>query len=78
MTTIRAASTASPLSIEQALFALLFLAAVLMLSLPGTRAVSVGFGWTPLWLLALPSTSLAAAFVLRRLRCGDAVPRVAP
>ena len=73
MPTTRAASPDTPFPLEQVLFALLFLAALLVLSLPGARAASAGFGWTPLWLLALPSASLAVAFALRRLR-GDAEP----
>lgn len=78
MTTIHAASPDKPFPIEQVLFALLFLAGVLMLSLPGARAVSAGFGWTPLWLLALPSASLAVAFALRRLRRDVGAPQAAP
>ena len=78
MTATHAASHDKPSPIEQALLALLFLAAVLMLSLPGARAASAGFGWTPLWLLALPSAGLAAAFVLRRLRPEVATPLAAP
>ena len=73
MTTTHAASPDKPSSIEQALFALLFLAGVLMLSLPGARSISAGLGWTPLWLLSLPSASLAIAFALRRLRRDVAV-----
>ena len=68
MATSRTASPDTSFPLEQVLFALLFLAALLVLSLPGARAVSAGFGWTPLWLLALPSASLAVAFALRRLR----------
>ena len=79
MTTPHAASPARPFPIEHALLAALFLAVVLMLSLPGARAASAGFGWTPLWLLALPSASLAVAFALRRMRRDVAVqPLAAP
>ena len=73
MTTTHAASSDKTSSIEQALIALLFLAAVLMLSLPGARSASAGLGWTPMWLLALPSSGLAVAFALRRLRRDVAV-----
>ena len=58
-------STPAP-TIEQVLLALLFLAAVLVLSLPAVRETSAGFGWMPLWLLALPAVSLGMAVVLRR------------
>ena len=79
MPKIHAASSDKPSSIEQALIALLFLAAVLMLSLPGARSASAGLGWTPMWLLALPSASLAVAFALRRMRRDVAVqPLAAP
>ena len=76
MTTSRTASPDTPFPLEQVLSALLFLAALLVLSLPGARAASAGFGWTPLWLLALPSAGLAVAFALRRLR-RDAEPAAA-
>ncbi len=68
MPTTRAASPDTSFPLEQVLLALLFLAALLMLSLPGARAASASFGWTPLWLLALPSASLAVAFALRRMQ----------
>ena len=74
MTTPHAASPARPFPIEHALLAALFLAVVLMLSLPGARAVSAGFGWMPLWLLALLAASLATALALRCLRRNDAAP----
>ena len=77
MTTSRTASPDTSFPLEQVLSALLFLAALLVLSLPGARAASAGFGWTPLGLLALPSASLAVAFALRRLR-RDAEPAAAP
>ena len=54
--------------IEQGLLGLTFLALIVLSSLPAARTASPAFGWTPLWLLALPAVALATAFVLRLSR----------
>lgn len=46
--------------------ALVFLAAMAMLSLPQARAASATFGWLPLWLPGLPATAWLALAVARR------------
>ncbi|MGY1458448.1 MULTISPECIES: hypothetical protein [unclassified Luteimonas] len=50
--------------------ALVFLAAMAMLSLPPARAASATFGWLPLWLPGLPATAWLALAVARR-RAGE-------
>lgn len=47
-------------------YALMFLAAVAMLSLPQARAASATFGWLPLWLAGLPATAWLALAAARR------------
>jgi hypothetical protein len=46
--------------------ALMFLAAVAMLSLPQARAASATFGVLPLWLAGLPATAWLALAAARR------------
>jgi hypothetical protein len=50
--------------------ALVFLAAMAMLSLPQARAASATFGWLPLWLPGLPATAWLALALARR-RAGE-------
>lgn len=50
----------------RAVLAMLFLAAVALLSLPQARGASAAFGWLPLWLLGLPATAWLALAVARR------------
>lgn len=50
----------------RAVLAMLFLAAVAMLSLPQARGDSATFGWLPLWLAGLPGTAWLALVVARR------------
>lgn len=50
--------------------ALVFLAAVAMLSLPQARAASATFGWLPLWLAGLPATAWLALAAARRHAAG--------
>jgi len=50
----------------RAMLALMFLAAVAMLSLPQARAVSATFGWLPLWLAGLPAIAWLALAGARR------------
>ena len=54
----------------RAVLAMMFLAAVAMLSLPQARGASATFGWLPLWLAGLPATAWLALAVARR-RSGD-------
>ncbi len=58
------AATTSPLA--RAMFSLLLLAAIAVLSLPPARAVSDSFGWVPFWLLALPASAWLALQLPRR------------
>ncbi len=50
----------------RAVLAMMFLAAVAMLSLPQARGASATFGWLPLWLAGLPATAWLALAVARR------------
>ena len=52
----------------RALLALVFLAAVAMLSLPQARSASATFGWLPLWLAGLPATAGLALAAVRHRR----------
>jgi len=77
----RMAIDAPPVLAMDALLARLLLgtlcvAAVAVLSLPQARAVSAVFGWTPLWLLAAPSSAWLALQLRRRaqLAAADSAP----
>jgi hypothetical protein len=59
----RVPAEASP--VAQCVLGALFVAAVVVLSLPQARAASAGFGWVPFWLLALP----ASAWLALQARC---------
>jgi hypothetical protein len=52
--------------IEQALLGAAALAPVAMLAIPEARGAGAMFGWTPLWLSALPLCAWAVARGLRR------------
>lgn len=60
--------------IEQALWGLLFLGVVAMLSLPEARSASVALGWMPLWLAGLPAAALATSVLLRWARGFEPAP----
>lgn len=65
----RLQAVAGPDWLARVLLALLFLAAVAMVSLPQARSASTTFGWLPLWLAGLPATAwLALASARRRVR----------
>ncbi|MEN1941395.1 hypothetical protein WCE41_09685 [Luteimonas sp. MJ246] len=63
-----AAAKAAPDWTARVLLALMFLAAVAMLSLPPARGASDSFGWLPLWLAGLPGTAWLALAMARRTR----------
>lgn len=51
---------------SRVVLAMLFLAAVAMLSLPQARGASETFGWLPLWLPGLPAMAWLALACTRR------------
>lgn len=66
---IRAAArtpAAAPDWPARTVLALLFLAVVALLSLPGARGDSATFGWLPLWLAGLPASAWLALATARR------------
>jgi hypothetical protein len=67
-------SSATPSPVAHCLLGALFLAAVMLLSLPQARAVSADFGWVPFWLLALPASAWLALQAQRLLTPGARTP----
>ena len=68
--------TSSPVVATDALLARILLgalcvAAVAVLSLPEARTASAAFGWTPLWLIAMPSSAWLALQARRRALRAD-------
>lgn len=60
--------------VAQCVLGALFVAAVVVLSLPQARAASAGFGWVPFWLLALPASAWLALQAQRWLAPATRTP----
>jgi hypothetical protein len=67
MTSDASPVVATDVLLARVLLGVFCIAAVAVLSLPQARAASAAFGWTPLWLLAMPLSAWLALQLRRRV-----------